>query len=179
MNWLANYTFSKALGIRGENTSSGVGNPLTPSDNYGVLPNDRTHIFNLAYSYQMGNLYTAPHAFLKGVINGWQISGTTQMQSGSPLQANTSSNFNLSGFLAPGTQLPGGLGVVPTNNTGAGGGYAYSLVPDVINGLGTFRLARIDFARSLEVVCRLTNSSTATVLPLRRQDTTDRTSCPI
>jgi len=134
LNWLANYTFSKALGIRGENTSSGVGDPLTPSHNYGVLPNDRTHIFNIAYSYQMGNLYTAPHAFIKGVINGWQISGTTQMQSGSPLQANTSSNFNLSGFLSPGTVLPGGLGVVPANNTGAGGGYAYSLGSDVING---------------------------------------------
>ncbi len=126
-NWLANYTFSKALGIRGENSSNGVGDPLDANLNYGVLPNDRTHIFNIAYVYQMGQIYKQGNWFLKGVVNGWQISGTTQAQSGSPLQAVSSSNFNFSGFLAPGTVLPGG-NVVPSNNS------AYGTSSDIING---------------------------------------------
>jgi hypothetical protein len=126
LNWLANYTFSKALGVRGENSSNGVGNPLDPAANYGVLPNDRTHILNIAYVYQMGQLYHQSNRFIKGAINGWQISGTTQAQSGSPLQAVSSSNFNFSGYLAPGSPYPGG--VVPTDNT------LYKTSSDDING---------------------------------------------
>ncbi len=126
-NWLANYTFSKALGIRGENSSNGIGDPLDASVNYGVLPNDRTHIFNVAYVYQMGQILKDGNLFLKGLVNGWQISGTTQGQSGSPLQAVGSSNFNFSADLAPGTVIPGGI-VVPTNNSNFG------VTQDVING---------------------------------------------
>ena len=128
LNWLANYTFSKALGIRGENSSSGIGNPLDPAANYGVLPNDRTHIFNVAYVYQFGQIYKHGNSIIKGAVNGWQISGTSQAQSGSPLQAVSSSNFSFSGYLAPGTVIPGGGGVVPTNNSNFG------LTQDVING---------------------------------------------
>jgi len=127
LNWLANYTFSKALGIRGENSSSGIGDPLNPAANYGVLPNDRTHIFNVAYVYQMGQIYHQSNWLMKGVLNGWQISGTTQAQSGSPLQAVSSSNFNFSGYLAPGTPYPGG-GVVPNNNS------AFTTSSDLITG---------------------------------------------
>ena len=86
LNWLANYTFSKSLGIRGENSVNGIADVLNINHNYGVLPNDRTHIFNLAYVYQMGELYHG-NKLLKGVTNGWQVSGTSQIQSGSPLQA--------------------------------------------------------------------------------------------
>jgi hypothetical protein len=75
----------------------------------------------------MGQIYKQGNWFLKGVINGWQVSGTTQAQSGSPLQAVSSSNFGFSGYLAPGTVLPGG-NVVPTNNS------AYGTTSDVING---------------------------------------------
>jgi hypothetical protein len=129
LNWLANYTFSKALGIRGENSSNGVGNPLNPAANYGVLPNDRTHIFNVAYVYQFGQIYKHGNAIIKGAINGWQISGTSQAQSGSPLQAVSTSNFGFSGYLKPGTVIPGSGGqVVPTDNSNFG------TTSDVING---------------------------------------------
>ncbi len=109
-NWLANYTFSKSLGIRGENSSNGIGDPLDINANYGVLPNDRTHIFNVAYVYQLGEIYHG-NKLLKGVVNGWQASGTTQAQSGSPLQAVSSSNFGFSGYLPAGSVLPDGLNV--------------------------------------------------------------------
>jgi Carboxypeptidase regulatory-like domain len=119
-NWLLNYTFSKALGIRGEN--GGPGGSTVLSDLYGVLPNDRTHLFNAAYVYNEGNQFHV-NKFLSGAINGWQLSGITQFQSGSPLQATISSNFGLGGNLPPGATLPNGvsvagLGVTPDLITG-------------------------------------------------------------
>jgi Carboxypeptidase regulatory-like domain len=127
-NWLANYTFSKALGIRGENTANGVVDLLNINNNYGVLPNDRTHIFNVAYVYQLGELYHG-NRFLRGVANGWQASGTTQYQSGSPIQANSSPNFGMGGPLAAGTVLPNGV-VVPNG----GNQNSFGINADVING---------------------------------------------
>jgi Carboxypeptidase regulatory-like domain len=114
VNWLANYTFSKALGVRGEGGAPS-GDPTTLSNNYGVLPNDRTHIFNIAYVIQMPNVPTSM-AFVKGVMHGWQASGITQVQSGSNLQGAISNNFGYSGFLPAGTKLPDGT--VLTTATG-------------------------------------------------------------
>ena len=109
-NWLLNYTFSKALGIRGENGTSGVGDPLNINNDYGVLPNDRTHLFNAAYVYNEGTVYHG-NKLVGGVINGWQLSGLTQIQSGVPLQANTSSNFGMGGNFPAGATLPNGVSV--------------------------------------------------------------------
>jgi len=108
-NWLMNYTFSKALGIRGENGAA-LGDPINIRNDYGVLPNDRTHIFNAAYVYQEGSLYKG-NKFLAGVVNGWQLSGITQFQSGSPLQATISNNFSMGGNFLPGATLPNGVDV--------------------------------------------------------------------
>jgi hypothetical protein len=110
-NWLLNYTFSKALGIRGENGTNGVGDPTNIHNDYGVLPNDRTHLFNAAYVYQEGSVYHG-NKFLAGAVNGWQLSGITQFQSGVPLQANNSSNFGLGGNTLTAATLPNGV-VVP------------------------------------------------------------------
>jgi len=135
LNWLANYTFSKALGIRGENSSNGVGNPLDPAANYGVLPNDRTHIVNIAYVYQMGEINHQGNRFTKGLVNGWQISGTTQAQSGSPLQAVSSSNFNFSGFLPAGSPSPAGgvlASAVATSSDNVNGTPYISVQPTLI-----------------------------------------------
>jgi hypothetical protein len=107
-NWLLNYTFSKALGIRGENGTSGVGDPINIRNDYGVLPNDRTHLFNAAYVYQEGAIFHG-NKLVGGVVNGWQISGLTQLQSGNPLQAINSSNFGMSGSFPAGTTLPNGV----------------------------------------------------------------------
>ncbi len=113
-NWLLNYTFSKALGIRGENGTNGVGDPTNINNDYGVLPNDRTHLFNAAYVYQEGSIYHG-NKILSGAVNGWQISGITQLQSGSPLQAVASSgaNFGLGGSTTQPYTLPNGV-TVPT-----------------------------------------------------------------
>jgi len=85
-----NYTFSKALGIAAGQDSFNINN------NYGPLSNDRRHIFNAAYSIEMGNPIRNG-LLLRGLVNGWQISGITQFQSGQPLALNASPNFNYSG----------------------------------------------------------------------------------
>lgn len=82
LNTQVNYTFGKSMGIVGENDLLNIDN------NYGVLGNNRTHIFNAAYSIEVGNPVQG-NAFLKGLANGWQISGITQWQSGVNLTANS------------------------------------------------------------------------------------------
>ncbi len=107
--YMANYTFGKALGIRGENGGGGnIGDPTNLKNNYGTLPNNRTHIFNLAYVYQFPNL-NSENKLVKGVLNNWQLSGIGQYQSGSDLQAASGSNqnFNYTAYIPAGTTFMG------------------------------------------------------------------------
>ena len=105
LTFLANYTFSKALGIRGEDGSA-TGDPLNLRDNYGTLPNDRTNIFNVAYVYELPTMHSG-NSFVKGAVNGWQLSGIVQYQTGADLQAAVTSNFNYSTYLPAGTTFDG------------------------------------------------------------------------
>jgi hypothetical protein len=98
MTFTINYTFSKVLGIRDNQTDNGNGNgntlwPFGLRPNYGVLAFDHTHIFNAAYVINLPNAVKG-NAFLGGVTNGWVLSGITQMQSGAPIQPNTGGNLN-------------------------------------------------------------------------------------
>lgn len=105
LTFLSNYTFGKALGIRGEGGAPS-GDPLNLRSNYGTLPNNRTHIFNVAYVYEFPTVMNA-NRFVKGAANGWEISGTTQYQTGADLQAAVSSNFNYAAFIPAGTTFMG------------------------------------------------------------------------
>jgi hypothetical protein len=105
LTFLTNYTFGKALGIRGEGGSS-IGDPTVLKNNYGTLPNNRTHIFNVAYVYEFPRVANA-NRFVKQLANGWQISGIGQYQTGADLQASVSSNFNYSAFFQPGATFMG------------------------------------------------------------------------
>lgn len=92
-----NYTFSKVLGIRDGQTNNGNGDGATMDafrmgNNYGVLAYDHTHIFNASYIINLPKpIHDNP--ILAGIVNGWEISGITQLQSGPPLQPNTGGNF--------------------------------------------------------------------------------------
>ncbi len=113
--YMANYTFGKALGIRGENGGGGnLGDPTNLKNNYGTLPNNRTHIFNLAYVYQFPNL-NSENKLVKGVLNNWQVSGIGQYQSGADLQAASGSNanFNYTAYIPAGTTFQGKTLAVP------------------------------------------------------------------
>jgi hypothetical protein len=104
-SFMANYTFSKALGIRGENGSQ-TGDPLNLAANYGTLPNNRTHIFNLAYVYELPT-FQAGNRFTKGALNGWQVSGLAQYQTGVDIQAQITSAFNYQAYIPAGTTFMG------------------------------------------------------------------------
>ncbi len=83
----ANYTYGKNLGINS-------GDEFSLRNNYGPLPNDRRHIFNVAYSIELPSPVRS-HRFAKGLVNGWQLSGITQVQSGVNLTGNTGNSFNI------------------------------------------------------------------------------------
>jgi hypothetical protein len=93
-----NYTFGKAMGILNPTYDS-----FNLDNNYGVQANNRTHIFNAAYSYEFGRL--TRNKFAGGIVNGWQVSGITQIQSGVNLTGQRGQNFgmNLNGFDVTGT----------------------------------------------------------------------------
>jgi hypothetical protein len=93
----ANYTWSKNYGQRGGYSNGVAGDSFNLLNDYGPLAYDRTHIFNLSYNYNFGTNHGGFRA-VRPLINGWQISGITNLQSGPDLLAtNYTSNFGLSG----------------------------------------------------------------------------------
>jgi hypothetical protein len=113
VTFITNYTFSKVLGIRDGGSNNGAGNgsgvdPFVLGNNYGPLAYDHTHILNFVYNYTVPKLVQA-NSFgthiLAGAVNGWQVSGYTAFQTGSPIQPNTGGALNV--------QYPGSL-TVPT-----------------------------------------------------------------
>jgi hypothetical protein len=93
LNFNANYSFSKALGILGSsadfNWTAGI-DPFHLANNYGPLNFDRTQVLNLSYSYQTGK-FTDAH-LLGGFINNWLVSGITNLQSGPDMQTGVSAS---------------------------------------------------------------------------------------
>jgi hypothetical protein len=116
LNFQANYTFSKVMGIWDGDTSNGFGNgstvwPYAIAPNYGPLDYDHTNIFNIWYIY---NLPRPIHGnrLLATAINDWKLSGWNQYQSGSYLQANLPTlNANYPSAASGGTlfTMPNGL----------------------------------------------------------------------
>jgi carboxypeptidase family protein len=82
-----NYTYSKAMGI------VGFYNQFDVNKNYGVLSNNRPHLFNAAYSVELPKATT--NKLAGGFINGWQVSGVLQLESGPNLTAYQGQNFGM------------------------------------------------------------------------------------
>jgi hypothetical protein len=142
----ANYTYQKALGI-----VAATYDPYNLAANYGVLPSDRRHLFNIAYSLDEGNLVHSNH-FVNGAANGWQLSGILTAESGANLtyggtQGNAGSapntNYNMDLYCqataaetAAGITCPQGAAVlpgttIPINNQSILGSNAPQLNPIV------------------------------------------------
>ena len=89
--YFATYTFSKALGTTSVEESSGS-DQVDPVDirgrSYGILPFDRTHIFNLSYNWNVPDLARGGmrNWLTRGLLNGWQMSGITTLDSGRPIR---------------------------------------------------------------------------------------------
>jgi hypothetical protein len=93
-----NFTFGKVLGTRDGSTSNGNGNgsvinPFNLDANYGQLGYDHTKTFNLSFSYKLPKPIHNNWA-LGEIVNGWQLSGYTTYEDGSPYQSN-SPNMNM------------------------------------------------------------------------------------
>ena len=88
----ANYTWSHTLGaINGPD-------PINLANDYLPLNIDRTSIFNLTYSYTLGKLVN--ERYLGWMVNGWEIAGITNYQTGPPLQSLFGYNYGLIGTLS-------------------------------------------------------------------------------
>jgi hypothetical protein len=94
----ANYTFGKAMGILSPTLDS-----FNLNNDYGVQSTNRTHIFNVAYSYTFRKFVR--NKWAGGFVNSWQVSGITQIQSGVNLTGQRGQTFglNLNGAKIPGT----------------------------------------------------------------------------
>jgi hypothetical protein len=98
LNYFVAYTFGKALGTTAVNETDGAAwaDPVdTRGRSWGVLPFDRTHILNLSYNYYIpdGARGALDNKFMRGLLNGWQMSGITTFQSGIPLRLRFSGNI--------------------------------------------------------------------------------------
>jgi hypothetical protein len=93
-----NYAYGKAMGIVNPALDQ-----FNLANDYGVQSANRKHIFNAAYSIELGN--PARDKIVGGFVNGWQLSGITQLESGPNLTGLSGQNFgmNLNGYKMPGT----------------------------------------------------------------------------
>ena len=96
-----NYTFSKAMGI--ENCNGNLCDQFNVNNNYGVQSNNRPQLFNAVYSVQLPNPTT--NKLLGGFVNGWQVSGVLQLESGPNLTGFQNQNFgmNYNNAIIPGS----------------------------------------------------------------------------
>ena len=84
LQFLGSYTWSHAL-----DEQSGLGlffegnDPAYPRNNYGTATFDMTHVMTLQFYYQIPKVAGAT-GFLKGLTNGWAVSGITAFESGMP-----------------------------------------------------------------------------------------------
>ncbi len=92
-----NYTFSKALGVLGGYSNGYPADPFNYRNDYQEESYDHRHIFNAAYSYTVGQVVR--NKFIGGATNGWEVSGITNVQSGSNLPSISSPNFGIGGTL--------------------------------------------------------------------------------
>jgi hypothetical protein len=112
-----NYTWSKALGVRGDYRTGAVGDPSNLRNNYGYEEFNRPQILNFVYSYQVGNAYHGKRIW-QALLNQWEISGITNFESGPDLAVlDGSTNFGLGGgvgYTPPGSSE---ATMITVNNT--------------------------------------------------------------
>jgi hypothetical protein len=99
LQYFATYTFAKALGTVATNETDGSAwaDPIdTRGRSWGILPFDRTHVFNLSYNYTLPKLArgSMENWFTRGALNGWQMSGITTFQTGVPIRLRFSGDIN-------------------------------------------------------------------------------------
>lgn len=100
---LASYTYSKTLGYSG--SFQGTVDPFNSRLNYGLQSYDRPQVLSVSYIYQLPNLgakYFSGNRWAGGALDGWQLSGISNWQSGQPLSLGLGFGINgSSGCVSP------------------------------------------------------------------------------
>jgi len=111
----AHYTWSRTRDI--SNNSNGGGQTMNNYDimaDYGPAIWDVPHRFVASYIYDVPFLKTSANPFLRYVVAGWQVSGVTTIQSGTPVNVTIAAdvaNIGISGL-----QRPNLIGSIPSLN---------------------------------------------------------------
>jgi len=104
MNW----TWSRALGTTSDRGNFHRIDNLTRLANYGPLTFDRHHTVNIYYTYELPAIFRQK-GLARSLLDGWQISGVSQFQSGSPFDVGFSipniGNQNLTGSYTEGARI--------------------------------------------------------------------------
>jgi hypothetical protein len=104
LNLTAAYTFSKNLGLKGDDVNGYRANAseylLPPREyNYGVLGSDRTHAASLSWSLQLPDVKRG--GLWQALLGGWQLAGISSYLSGAPLMG----AFGIQGTTAEGVSI--------------------------------------------------------------------------
>jgi len=94
---MLNYTYSKSLsdGQLGANSTSGYAD-YGVKEFYGISPSNRPNVLSTAYVVHVPAM-NGGNRFLRGTVNGWEVSGITQIESGANLTSGPSGwNFGYS-----------------------------------------------------------------------------------
>ena len=111
----AHYTWSRTRDMATH--SNGGGQTMNNYDiqaDYGPASWDIPHRFVASYIYDIPFLKSSTQPVLKYVVAGWQVSGVTTLQSGSPVNVTLSTDRANIGIT--GQQRPDLVGAVPTLN---------------------------------------------------------------
>jgi hypothetical protein len=92
VTWGANYTFAKNLATASSWNNQLV-DPVHLRNDYNPVSYDRTQTFNLHYLLNVGRRYHGGEWWISELVNGWQISGISQVMSGFPLASENGQNF--------------------------------------------------------------------------------------
>jgi hypothetical protein len=93
------YTWSKTLDYANDDSADVFYSRPYKAFNYGPADFDQTHIFTVNYIWDIPLFRNARNGFVKAVLGGWQVSGTTSYATGKPktFGSNTGLNWTYSG----------------------------------------------------------------------------------
>jgi hypothetical protein len=83
VQYFATYTYGRVKGTLGDEYRNR--DPFDASRTYGIRNEDRTHIFNLSWNAFLPDIVKGGNPLLRGVFNGWQVSGISTAASGIPI----------------------------------------------------------------------------------------------
>ena len=115
LTFLGSYTWSKCMSIQDEGQSGSIQNPYNWSADKGPCDFNIPHLFVFSYAYLLpvgrGMHFGSNMGRLaNGVVGGWQISGITTFESGTPFTVTVSgdnANINPSSETQRADQIPG------------------------------------------------------------------------